>query len=90
MTPKANSWTSMGRLALYGPAAARLQEEIIQVTAVWTDAECDRKPLKPFGEVGKAKTLDQLDRACAKPAPLPPEPWPACRPKRIWQISFLR
>jgi hypothetical protein len=57
MTPKANSWTSMGRLALYGPAAARLQEEIIQVTAVWTDAECDRKPLKPFGEVGKAKTL---------------------------------
>jgi SNF2 family DNA or RNA helicase len=61
----------MGRLSLYGPAAARLHEEIIQVTAVWTDADRDRKPLKPFGEVGESKTLDQLDRALreARPAP---------------------
>jgi len=53
----------MGRLSLYGPAAARLHEEIIQVTAVWTDADRARKPLKPFGEVGEAKTLDQLEHA---------------------------
>jgi hypothetical protein len=53
----------MGRLALYGPVAARLHEEIIQVTAVWTDADRDKKPLKPFGEVGEAKTLDQLEDA---------------------------
>jgi ERCC4-related helicase len=53
----------MARLSLYGPAAARLHEEIIQVTAVWTDADRDRKPLKPFGEVGEAKTLDQLEHA---------------------------
>ena len=61
----------MGRLALYGPAAARLHEEIIEVTAVWSDVDRDRKPLKPFGEVGEAKTLDQLDRALreARPAP---------------------
>jgi hypothetical protein len=43
----------LARLALYGPAAARLHEEIIQVTAVWTDAERGRKPLKPFGDVGE-------------------------------------
>jgi hypothetical protein len=61
----------MARLALYGPAAARLHEEIIEVTAVWSDADRDRKPLKPFGEVGEAKTIDQLDRALreARPAP---------------------
>jgi ERCC4-related helicase len=61
----------MGRLSLYGPAAARLHEEIIQVTAVWTDADRDRKPLKPFGEVGEAKTLDQLEHALrgSRPAP---------------------
>jgi hypothetical protein len=53
----------MGRLALYGPAAARLHEEIIQVTAVWTDADRDKKPLRSFGEVREAKTLDQLEQA---------------------------
>jgi hypothetical protein len=53
----------MGRLALYGPAAARLHEEIIQVTAVWTDADRDKKPLRPFDEVREAKTLDQLEQA---------------------------
>jgi hypothetical protein len=63
----------MARLALYGPAAARLHEEIIEVTAVWSDADRDRKPLKPFGEIGEAKTLDQLDRALreARPTPTP-------------------
>jgi hypothetical protein len=59
----------MGRLALYGPAAARLHEEIIQVTAVWTDADRDRKPLKPFGELGEAKTLDQLEQALRQSRP---------------------
>ncbi len=62
----------MARLSLYGPAAARLHEEIIQVTAVWTDADRGRKPLKPFGEVGEAKTLDQLEHALRESRP-PPE-----------------
>jgi ERCC4-related helicase len=61
----------MARLSLYGPAAARLHEEIIQVTAVWTDADRDRKPLKPFGEVGEAKTLDQLEHALRGSHPAP-------------------
>jgi ERCC4-related helicase len=61
----------MARLSLYGPAAARLHEEIIQVTAVWTDADRDRKPLKPFGEVGEAKTLNQLEHALRESRPAP-------------------
>jgi ERCC4-related helicase len=61
----------IARLALYGPAAARLHEEIIEVTAVWSDADRDRKPLKPFGEVGEAKTLDQLGRALREAHPAP-------------------
>lgn len=28
----------LGRVALYGPAAARLHEEIVEVTAIWTEA----------------------------------------------------
>jgi ERCC4-related helicase len=61
----------MARLSLYGPAAARLHEEIIQVTAAWTDADRDRKPLKPFGEVGEAKTLNQLEHALRESRPAP-------------------
>jgi hypothetical protein len=39
----------MGRLAVYGAGAARLHEEIIPVTAIWTEAERERKPLRPPG-----------------------------------------
>ena len=62
----------LGRLALYGAGAARLHEEIILVTAAWTEAERDRKPLRPFGESGEEATLDQLEQALARrraPAP---------------------
>jgi hypothetical protein len=59
----------LGRLAVYGPAAARLHEEITPITAVWTEADRDRKPLKPFGEVGETKTLDQLERALQEARP---------------------
>lgn len=53
----------MGRLAVYGAGAARLHEEIIPVTAVWTEAERDRKPLRPLGEVGETRTMNQLEQA---------------------------
>ena len=53
----------LGRLALYGPGAARLHEEIILVTAAWKEAERGTKPLKPFGTVREEATLDQLDQA---------------------------
>ena len=53
----------MGRLAVYGAGAARLHEEIIPVTAIWTEAERDRKPLKALGESGEERTLNQLEEA---------------------------
>jgi hypothetical protein len=61
----------MGRLAVYGTGAARLHEEIIPVTAIWTEAERNRKPLKAFGEIGEERTLNQLEEALreARPAP---------------------
>ena len=40
----------LGRLCLYGPAAARLHEELIPVTGRWTDPKIrkgDLKPLRP-------------------------------------------
>jgi hypothetical protein len=61
----------MGRLAVYGAGAARLHEEIIPVTAIWTEAERERKPLRPLGESGEERTLNQLEEAlrnaCAAP-----------------------
>jgi len=53
----------MGRLAVFGAGAARLHEEVIPVTAVWTEAERDRKPLRPLGDSGEEKTLNQLEAA---------------------------
>ena len=53
----------VGRLALYGPGAARLHEEIILVTAAWMEAGRGTKPLKPFGAVREAATLVQLEDA---------------------------
>ncbi|MEY9161640.1 DISARM system SNF2-like helicase DrmD [Bradyrhizobium japonicum] len=57
----------LGRLALYGPGAARLHEEIILVTAAWTEAGRGAKPIKPFGTLREEATLDQLDHAFRNP-----------------------
>jgi SNF2 family DNA or RNA helicase len=56
----------MGRLAVYGAGATRLHEEIIPVTAIWTEAERERKPLRPLGESGEERTLNQLEEALRK------------------------
>jgi hypothetical protein len=53
----------MGRLAVYGAGAARLHEEIIPVTAIWTEAERHLKPIKALGESGEERTLNQLEEA---------------------------
>src|ERR1700731_400469 len=53
----------MGRLAVYGAGAARLHEEVIPITAIWTEAERERRPLRPLGESGEERTLNQLDEA---------------------------
>ncbi|MER9712745.1 DISARM system SNF2-like helicase DrmD [Mesorhizobium sp. M0174] len=53
----------MGRLAVFGAGAARLHEEVIPVTAIWSESERDRKSLRPLGESGEEKTLIQLEEA---------------------------
>lgn len=62
----------MGRLAVFGAGAARLHEEVIPITAIWTESERDRKPLKALGESGEEKTLNQLEEALrdAREAPV--------------------
>ncbi len=59
----------LGRLALYGPGAARLHEEVVTVTAAWTEAA--GKSLKAFGAVREEATLDQLEQALKRPRPIP-------------------
>lgn len=61
----------LGRLALYGPGAARLHEEIIPITAAWTEAGRGSKPLRPFGRGREEATLDQLERALRDPRRAP-------------------
>jgi hypothetical protein len=53
----------LGRLAFYGAGAARLHEEIIPVTAIWSEADRDRRPLAPLGVRGEETTIEQLERA---------------------------
>ena len=52
----------IGRVALYGPGGLRLHEEIVPVTARWSEGRPD-KPLKVMGERGEFTTLDQLEKA---------------------------
>ena len=57
----------LGRLALYGPVAARLHEEIIPVTALWIEASRGTVPLRPFAERGEETTMAQLEAALRDP-----------------------
>ncbi|KAA1258073.1 RNA polymerase-associated protein RapA [Rubripirellula obstinata] len=51
----------LGRLALYGEGAARLHEELIPVTARWSDPAIRRGPLSPYAKDAEAKTMGLLD-----------------------------
>jgi len=53
----------LGRLSLYGKGATRLHEEIITVTARWTDPATRKGHLSPCGRDAEAKTLDLLEEA---------------------------
>jgi hypothetical protein len=57
----------IGRLALYGPGAARLHEEMLTVTAAWNEAGRGTTPLRPFGVRGEEATMDQLETALRQP-----------------------
>jgi Helicase conserved C-terminal domain/SNF2-related domain len=53
----------VGRLALYGPGAARLHEQIIPVTAMWSEGARQRGGLSALGEAGEETTLAALEQA---------------------------
>jgi hypothetical protein len=63
----------IGRLALYGPGAARLHEELIPVTARWIDPMVRKSELTPYGREAETRTLSLLDAALlekrARPVP---------------------
>ena len=56
----------LGRLCLYGIGAARLHEELIPVTARWTDPEIRKGPLKPYAKDAEMKTMALLDESLLK------------------------
>jgi SNF2 family DNA or RNA helicase len=56
----------LGRLALYGPGAARLHEEIIPVTARWRETN-RTEPLTPYARTAETETLRLLDEALKVP-----------------------
>ena len=53
----------LGRLAVYGPRAARLHEEIVPVTARWVEPERRAGALAPYGRTGEQTTLASLQAA---------------------------
>ena len=53
----------LGRLAVFGPRAARLHEEMVPVTARWIDPERRQDALAPYGRAGEQTTLASLQTA---------------------------
>jgi len=50
----------IGRLSLYGPGAARLHEELIPVTARWSDPMIRKSALSPYAREAEARTMGLL------------------------------
>ena len=57
----------IGRLALYGPGAARLHEELTPVTARWIDPAIRKSMLAPYGREAESRTMQLLDSAFFEP-----------------------
>jgi superfamily II DNA or RNA helicase len=58
----------LGRLALYGLNAVRLHQEMLIVSARWTEASIRSKPLSPYGQAAEEKALSILDKSLSKGA----------------------
>jgi superfamily II DNA or RNA helicase len=56
----------LGRLCLYGPGAARLHEELIPVTARWTDPKIRKGVLAPYAREAETKTMQLLEDSVGK------------------------
>jgi SNF2 family DNA or RNA helicase len=81
----------IGRLALYGPAAARLHEELIPVTARWVDPLIRKGALTPYAREAESRTVALLDSALLDGGSRPlPEPvvrqLQAAAPKDVEQL----
>jgi hypothetical protein len=63
----------LGRLAIYGDGAARLHEEVLPVTAVWSDVDRMGRPLRVLGESGEETTLLRLEAALREARAAPPD-----------------
>lgn len=55
----------LGRLCLYGAGAARLHEELVPVTARWTDPKVRKGELAPYAREAETRTLQLLEEALA-------------------------
>lgn len=55
----------LARLAVFGPRAARLHEELLTVTAQWIAPEKRSAPLSPFARDAEARTMALLQRSLA-------------------------
>jgi len=53
----------LGRLSLYGPGATRLHEEVLSVTARWSDPTKRKDALTPYARDAEARTMDILEQA---------------------------
>jgi len=53
----------LGRLSLYAKGAVRLHEEILTISARWTNPSIRKGQLTPYGREAEEKTLDLLDQA---------------------------
>ncbi len=56
----------LGRLCLYGNGAARLHEELIPVTARWSEPDIRKGPLSPYAKDAETKTLGLLEDSLLK------------------------
>lgn len=51
----------LGRLCLYGPGAARLHEELLPITARWTDPDIRKGALSPYAREAETRTMGLLE-----------------------------
>ena len=58
----------LGRLSLYGKGAVRLHEEMLTVTARWSEPSGRRGPLSAYSREAEAKTLELLEDALRRDA----------------------
>src|SRR3990172_4609530 len=81
----------LGRLCLYGVGAARLHEELIPVTARWTDPKIRKGQLSPYARDAETRTMDLLEEAILLKASRPVtdtvlKQLQACAPRDVQEL----